>query len=91
MVDEPSQADASDGVSAGTVDDDSSHVAQRLHGVNRVWRNDCCASWTSDPQLTSYCNLQLTIDDVPHLVVRVGMIMNPSAGFDCVVSECHIL
>ena|SRR5436190_19916734 len=72
------------------IDDDSSHVGNGLHRVCSVWRNDRRTSRTSDPSLTGYCNLQLAIDDVPYLVIRMGMLMDPGAGLDRVVGERHV-
>jgi hypothetical protein len=87
VVGEALQIDATDEVSPRIIDDDSSHIAQGLHVVRRIWRNNCGAPGTEDSRLTGYCNLQLTIDDVPDLVVRMRMLMNPGTGFGRVVGD----
>jgi hypothetical protein len=41
--------------------------------------------------LPSYADLKLTIDNIPDLVVRMGMFVDPSPGLNRVVGECHVL
>src|ERR1700736_1294516 len=72
------------------IDHDGSHVGQCFYPVNGVWKNDCRLSGTNDTSLTVYCNLKLTIDHVPDLVVRMRMLMERRACSDRVVAECHV-
>jgi len=58
--------------------------------MSGVWRNDGRTSRTAHPSLAGYCNLKLAIDDVPDLVVRVGVLMNPSSCLDSIIGKRHV-
>ena len=72
------------------IDHDRTRVGEGLHRVRSVRRNDRGAPGSSDPRLTGYCNFELAIDDVPDLIVGMGMLMDRSARGDRVVRECHV-
>ena len=59
------------------IDDDSSNLGKRLHRVDGIRRNHGGTARPSDLRFPRYCDLELAIDDVPDLVVRMGMLMNP--------------
>lgn len=58
--------------------------------MNGVWRNDNGASGTSHPGLTGNRDLKLAINDVPDLIVWMGMLMNPGTGLHAIISEGHV-
>ena len=84
------QVDTPNRVSRRVVYDDNTRIRQGLHGVSRVRRNDCRASRTNDSSFTRYCDLQLTVDDVPDFVIGMGMLVNRGARFNRVIGERHV-
>src|SRR5215467_13122392 len=84
------QVDTPNRVSRRVVYDDNSRIRQGLRGVSSARRNDCRASRTNDSSFTRYCDLQLTVDDVPDFVIGMGMLVNRGARFSRVIGERHV-
>jgi hypothetical protein len=84
------QVDAAYRMPPWVIDHNSSHVGQGLQGVGCAWRNHRRRSGTNDPSLTVYGDFKLTSDDVPDLVVRMGVLMDPSTDLNGVIRERHV-
>src|SRR6516225_10098816 len=76
----------------GVVDDDCATLF--LHRHNRVrgaGGNDCCGAGAKAALFIAEREVQLSLDDVPNLFVRVRVRVQGSAGVDFVISEGHVV
>src|ERR1035437_7143199 len=56
-----------------------------------VGRHDRRLTSVHDPRVVSDHHLHLTLDDMPHLLVRVAVQVHPGARLDLVIGEGHVL